>query len=176
MAAERNADRVAGATGFEFVITREFDAPRDLVFQLWTEREHLMHWWGPKGCEITHCENDMRVGGMMHYAMKWTAGMTMWGRWIYREIVKPTKLVFLNSFSDEKGGVTVHPMAPDWPRELLSTILFTEKDGKTTVTVRWQPWNSTELERKTFEEGRDSMQEGWTGTLERLENYLPAVV
>jgi len=176
MAAERKSNTTPGASGFEFVIAREFDAPRDLMFKLWTEREHLMRWWGPKGCEIVSCKNDLRVGGVMHYAMRWTEGMVMWGRWIYREIVKPAKLVFLNSFSDEHEGLTVHPMAPDWPRETLSTITFEERAGKTLVTVKWQPWDATEKEKKTFADRRDSMHEGWTGTLDRLEVYLPGAV
>jgi uncharacterized protein YndB with AHSA1/START domain len=86
--------------------------------------------------------------------------------------VKPERLVFVNSFSDDKGNVTRHPMHLTWPLEMLSTITFTEQAGKTTVTVRWLPLNATEEERKTFEAGFDSMQKGWGGTFEQLGEYL----
>jgi len=100
-------------------------------------------------------------------------GSDMWGRFAYREIVKPERLVWINSFSDKDGGTTVHPMSPDWPRELLTKVSFVEQGGKTTVTVQWTPVDaSTEVERKTFEDGRGSMQQGWTGTFEQLELYL----
>ena len=63
-------------------------------------------------------------------------------------------------------------MNPGWPRQILSTITFSEKDGKTTVTVRWVPYEATDPEREVFEVGRDAMQAGWTGTLDRLETDL----
>ncbi|HEV7463055.1 MAG TPA: SRPBCC domain-containing protein, partial [Methyloceanibacter sp.] len=73
---------------------------------------------------------------------------------------------------DEMGGVTRHPMHQDWPLTILSTVTFAEKDGKTSITVRWSPYEATEVERKTFEEGRESMRQGWTGTFDRLADYF----
>jgi uncharacterized protein YndB with AHSA1/START domain len=63
-------------------------------------------------------------------------------------------------------------MAPDWPLKMLSTVTFADKSGKTTITVRWSPYQATDVERKTFKEGMDSMRAGWSGTFERLDNYL----
>ena len=65
-----------------------------------------------------------------------------------------------------------HPLSPDWPLEMLSTITFAEHDERTSVTVRWVPLNATDAERKTFEGGRPSMQQGWSGTLDQLADYL----
>ena len=156
-----------------FVISRVFDAPRDRVWQSWTEVERLKQWWGPKGFTVKQCKIDLRPGGIMHYCLRTPDGHDMWGRFVYREIVKPEKLVFVNSFSDEKGGVTVHPMSPTWPREMLSTVTFEAQGGKTRVTVQWVPLDtSTDLERKTFDEGRESMRMGWTGTFEQFAAYL----
>ena len=156
----------------EFVITRTFDAPRDLVFRAWTEREHLMRWWGPKGFTMRAGKIDLRPGGVFHYGMRAPDGSDMWGRWIFREVVKPERLVFIASFSDEQGGEARHPMAPDWPLETLSTITFADEGGRTTVTIRWTPHKATDAERKTFAAGRDSMQKGWTGTLDQFADYL----
>jgi uncharacterized protein YndB with AHSA1/START domain len=156
-----------------FVISRVFDAPRDRVWKSWTEAERLKKWWGPKGFTVTHCKIDLRPGGIMHYCLRMPDGNEMWGKFVYREIVKPERLVFVNSFSDKDGGITVHPMSVNWPREMLSTVTFEEQGGKTKLTVQWIPLDtSTALERKTFEEGRESMKMGWTGTMDQFVEYL----
>ena len=122
---------------------------------------------------VTHCKIDLRAGGLGHYCLRAPDGKEMWGKFVYREIVKPERLVSINSFSDKDGGTTVHPMNPNWPREMLTTITFEAQGGKTKVTIQWLPVDaSTELERKTFEDGRESMKMGWTGTLEQFAAYL----
>ena len=157
----------------EFVIARVFDAPRDLVWKVWTEPERLKHWWGPKGFKIISCTVDLRPGGMFHYGMHTPDGREMWGRFIYQEVVKSQRLVFIVSFSDEKRGVTRHPWNADWPLDTLSTVRFEDEGSKTKVTVRWIPADSaTPFERKTFDEGRDGMQQGWTGTFDQFAGYL----
>jgi len=156
----------------EFVISRVFDAPRDLVWKAFTECEHLMRWWGPKGFKMLSCKVDLHPGGIFHYCLQSPDGQTMWGKFIYREIVAPERLVHIVSFSDENAGVTRHPMAPSWPLETIATATFTEHDGKTTLTVRWAPHNATEEERKTFAASHDSMRQGWTGTMDQLTDYL----
>jgi uncharacterized protein YndB with AHSA1/START domain len=158
-----------------FIIKRTFEAPRDLMFEVWTDTKHLQNWFGPKGFTTIHAKNDFREGGEYHYALKGPDGNVMWGKWMYREIVPPKRLVFLNAFSDEAGGLTRHPLAPDWPQLMLSTISFDENDGKTTVTIEWAPFRATEAEQKTFDAGRPGMTQGWTGTFEQLEAYLPTV-
>src|ERR1041385_1556257 len=73
----------------EFVISRVFDAPRDLVWKAFTECEHLMHWWGPKGFKMVSCKMDFRPGGIFHYCLESPDGQKMWGKFIYREIKAP---------------------------------------------------------------------------------------
>jgi uncharacterized protein YndB with AHSA1/START domain len=155
----------------EFVISRVFDATPDFLFKTWTDSKH-MEWWGPKGVTIQHAKLELRPGGTFHYCMRTPDGHDMWGKWVIREIAGPERLVFVSSFSDEAGGITRHPMNPDWPREILSTITFAPQNGKTLLTVRWLPLNPTEPERKTFDENHESMKNGWTGTLDRLAEYL----
>jgi uncharacterized protein YndB with AHSA1/START domain len=157
----------------EFVISRVYDAPRERVWQAWTESERLKQWWGPKGFKVHTCKVDLRPGGSFLYGMRTPDGGDTWGRFIYREIVAPKKLVFIVSFSDPKGGVTRHPWNETWPLHIMSTVEFEEQPaGKTQVTVRWLPHEASELERKAFDEGRDSMKQGWGGTLEQLTDYL----
>jgi len=156
----------------EFVISRAFDAPRDKVWKAWTDREQLMQWFGPKGFTMTTAKLDFRPGGTFHYCLRSSDGKEMWGKFVYREIVAPERIVLVNSFSDEKGNLTRHPSSPTWPMEMLTTTTFTEEKGKTTVTVRWIPLNPTDDERKTFEAARDGMRQGWTGTFDHLSDYL----
>jgi uncharacterized protein YndB with AHSA1/START domain len=155
-----------------FVIARTFAAPRALVWKAWTESDRLARWWGPKDFAILSCTVDLRPGGVFHYHLRSPDGQDVWGRFVYREIVAPERLVFIVSFSDEKGGVTRHPWSATWPLHILSTVTFAEHDGKTTVTVRWVPHAATDTERETFDAGRESMRQGWTGTLDQLAAYL----
>jgi len=156
----------------EFVLTRVIDAPRDLVWKAFTEPERLAKWWGPKGFKVIVSRMDLRPGGIYHYGLKAPDGSDMWGRMAYREIVKPEKIVWVNSFSDEKGGVARHSGHLEWPLELLTTLSFAESRGKTTLTLRWIPLNASASEIRTFDEGRESMKMGWTGTFDQLAEYV----
>jgi uncharacterized protein YndB with AHSA1/START domain len=156
----------------DFVITREFDAPRDLVFKAWTEPERLAQWWGPKGFTMMSTKVDLRPGGIFHYGMRGPDGSEMWGKFVYRQIVPPERMVFIVSFSDENGGVTHHPMAPTWPLEMINTLTLTEHGEKTIVTLRGGAYAATEEERATYKAGHKSMQQGFTGTFDQLDAYL----
>ncbi len=155
-----------------FVIARSFNAPRDLVWKAWTERDRLVQWFGPKGFTMKVATLDLRPGGVFHYCMSSPDGKEMWGKFVYREIVPPERIVLVNSFSDATGGIIAHPMSPTWPREMLSTSTFTEKDGTTTLTLECKPIHATEEERKTFDAARAGMTQGWAGTFEQLDAYL----
>ncbi len=170
---ERAAEYVAGRLTKPFVISREFAAPRDLVWKAWTERERFAQWFGPKGVRISIAKFDLRPDGMIHYSMTMPDGKEIWGKAVYREIVPPGKLVWINSFSDKDGGITRHPLNPEpWPLQMLTVATLAEQGGKTTVTITWVPFDATDAERQTFEKGRESMKMGWTGTFEQLEAYL----
>lgn len=157
----------------EFVMSRVFDAPRDLLWKCFTEPERTMQWWGPKGFKMLAAKMDLRPGGTYLYGMQAPNGQTMWGKFVFREVVPQERMVFINSFSDEKGGITRHPGNENWPLEMLSTSSFEDAPGgKTKFTVTWRPHNASEEERKTFDSSRESMLQGWGGTMEQLETYL----
>jgi uncharacterized protein YndB with AHSA1/START domain len=162
--------------GHEFVITRVFDAPRDVVWKAWTEAERLKHWWGPKGFTMLACMVGLRPGGLFHYGMKAPNGFEMWGKFVYREITAPERLVFVVSFSDKERNTLRHFASTTWPLEVLNTVTFTEQGGKTTATLKGAPINATGEERKTFEAGFGSMEQGFKGTLNQLADYLAQTV
>jgi uncharacterized protein YndB with AHSA1/START domain len=155
-----------------FVITRTFDAARERVFDAFTNAEEMKKWWGPKGFTIIASKMDLRPGGTYHYGMRAPDGSAMWGKFVYREIVRPERIVLVNSFSDEAGGITRHPMSPTWPLEMLSTFRFDDEGGRTRLTVQWSLMEANEAERETFENAREGMKQGWSGTMDQLADYL----
>lgn len=157
----------------EFVISRDFDAPRELVFKMFSDVEHTRKWWSPKGFTAIDSKMDFRVGGVHHYGLRMPDGKEIWGKQIYREITPPSRIVLVNSFADRDGNTTRHPLAPVWPLEMLTTFTFEDiGDNKTRFTVTWLPINAGDAEVAAFDDGRDSMRGGWTGTLDQLEAYL----
>jgi uncharacterized protein YndB with AHSA1/START domain len=123
----------------ELIITRIFDAPRELVWKAWTEPEQLMRWWGPKSFTSPVCKIDLRVGGVYLYCMRSPEGQDYWNTGVYKEIIPMERLVYTDSFADEKGNVvpaTHYGMSADFPFELLVTVAFEELDGKTKMTLR----------------------------------------
>ena len=169
---DRLEEEMLKAKAKEFTLSRVFDAPRELVWKAFTEPERMAQWWGPKGVTIIKSVMDLRPGGTYLYGMRTPDGKEMWGKMVYREIVPPKKMVFVNSFSDERAGLTRHPLSATWPLELLSTFVFEEENGKTKFTIRWIPFHANEEERKTFDGAHAGMTQGWSGTMEQLETYL----
>lgn len=163
----------AAAPSKDFVISRVFDAPRDLLWKCFTETDRMSQWWGPKGVKVVKAQMDFRVGGTYLYGMQNPDGQMMWGRMIYREITPPQRIVFINAFSDENAGLSRHPLAPQWPLQMMSIFTFDEEPGcKTRFTVHWSPYEATAEEQAVFDASHDGMTMGWSGTLEQLETYL----
>jgi uncharacterized protein YndB with AHSA1/START domain len=159
----------------DFTISRTFDAPRERVWKAYSEADALAKWWGPKGASIRVIKLEFRPGGIFHYAMAFQPGHDIYGRFIYREIAAPERIVFVNSFSDAEGGITRAPfpqLGNTWPLEVLNNLTLTEVGGKTTVKLRGGPINATDEELKTFVSMRDSMRQGFTGTFDKLDDYL----
>lgn len=160
------ADREAGAGAAEreIVLTRVFDAPRELVFRAWTEPERLVRWWGPNGFTVPHCTIDLRPGGVIHFCLRSSQGQDIWCRGVYREIVAPERIVVTSSFSDENGNPVPpsgYGMSPEWPAETLMTVTFSEQEGRTTVTLRQAVGSAPDAERA-------GSQRGWNESFDRL--------
>ena len=123
----------------EFVVEREFNAPRTLLFQMFTQPEHLKHWWAPRPYTIPTCTIDLRSGGIWHYSMRSPEGQEHWARSVYREIVPPEKLVYTSTLADE------HANPIEGLPEHLTTILFIEEAGKAKATAHIQFPNAETL-------------------------------
>jgi len=116
----------------QFVIERQFNAPRTLMFQVFTQPEHLKRWWAPQPYTLAICTVDLRPGGIWHYCMREPLGQEHWGRSVYREIVPPEKLVYTTTFADQ------HANPVEGMPEHLTTLIFTEEAGRTRVTAHFQ--------------------------------------
>jgi uncharacterized protein YndB with AHSA1/START domain len=144
-----------GAPDRELVLTRVLDAPRRLVFRVWTQPEHLVRWWGPRDFTTPSCQMEVRSGGAYRICIRSREGTAYWMRGVYREVVEPERLVFTFAWEDE-GGAPGH--------ETLVTVTFAEADGKTRLTFRQAVFETVA--------DRDSHQEGWSECLDRLAAYL----
>ena len=122
-----------------FRIARTFDANINTIFDLWTEPKHLSKWLGPKGSKCTYLKSELKVGGTSHYCMTGHDGSKMWGKVIYKEIVRPSRLTYIQCFSDENEGISQHPMAPDFPAQMLTTVTFEAEGEKTIAELTGKP-------------------------------------
>ena len=141
----------------EIVMTRVFDAPRELVFKALTTPELLKRWFGPHGWALTECEIDLRVGGAWRFLSKGPDGRTMGMRGVYREIVPPERIQYTESFDEwaEQGSA-------------LITTTLAERDGRTTLTcVSLAP--SREVRDAVI---RTGMEHGAAETYDRLADTL----
>ena len=156
----------------ELVITRTVNAPRELVFDCFTQADHLSKWWGPKGFEFINATLELNPGGIFHYCMKSPDGFEMWGKFVFVEIESPERLVFINSFSDADGATTRAFFNPNWPLEVLNAVTFQTVGHATQITLRGGPINATEAELAAFAEHIASMQQGFGATFDQLDEYL----
>ena len=132
------SEQSAMAAGREVVITRVFDAPRELVFAAWTDPWHLARWYAPDGCSVHFRTLDVRPGGTFHSCIRSPGGHACWCTGVYREIVRPKRIVYTLAVADETGN-PVEPaevgMDPDWPRESVLTVTFAEHGRGTLLTL-----------------------------------------
>jgi len=142
----------------ELLMTRIFDAPRDLMFEVWTNPEHLAHWWGPNGFTITTHEMNFKPGGSWKFTMHGPNNMDFPNLVVYKEIVKPERLVW-NHSADENEN----------PGDFESTVTFEAIGEKTKITMRMV--FRTKEEKDMVVEKYGAI-EGNTQTMNRLEAYL----
>jgi uncharacterized protein YndB with AHSA1/START domain len=169
--AEYLEKNIAGTEAF--VINRSFAAPVEVVFDAFTDPVQIAQWLSPKGTDMAFFEADIRTGGKTWYRMG-NESFTMYGRASYLKVERPREVVYTQQFCDKDGNISRHPLAPTWPETMLTRITFTALGAASTlVTVHWQVTGAvTAQEMATFIEGRRSMTQGWTGSLDKLEQHL----
>lgn len=148
-------------TGKNLIVTRVLNAPRELVFEVWTDPEHLAHWYGPNGFTITTHEIDVKPGGVWKFMMHGPDGRDYPNKIIFSEVVKPEKLVYHHASDDDTEPVSFHV-----------TVTFEAEEGKTKLTMNSDFGSPEELERVDKEYGAI---EGDKQTITRLAEYLLSI-
>jgi uncharacterized protein YndB with AHSA1/START domain len=156
LAEHLEAMSLASSSGPELVITRTFDAPRDLVFACWSDPEHLQHWQGaPRGFTVTFSDSDIRPGGFFRICMRSADGIDRWIEGSYLEVAKPERLVYTHQWldADQKPG----------PKTLI-TISLSDRGRQTELTLRQTGFTSVQA--------RDGHSFGWNSAMDVLGDYL----
>jgi uncharacterized protein YndB with AHSA1/START domain len=154
----------------QVLIIQEFDAPRELVFKVWTDAKHLENWYAPEGCEIKIRKFDFRVGGQFLHCIYNDAFGDCWCAGVFEEIIEPEKIVYQLSLSDENGNPvetaqTNHDR--EWPASTLVTVTF-EAIGNNRTRITLHQAVSLELAKRT------GAYPGWLSMLGKLEAVLSA--
>ncbi len=150
----------------KLILTREFDAPADLMFDVWSSCKHLKHWWGPKQWPMDECEMDFREGGQWHYCLRGPNKEDVsWGLAKYQEINKPQSIIYMDYFSDKDRNIN-----QDMPGMKI-TVEFQEIDGKTRQISTTQ-FSSNEERDKIHDMG---VADGMESSSQRLDEYLERI-
>ena len=156
------------STSKEVLITRVFNASREVVFKAWSSVDALTHWFAPNDCTIEFKKFEFRVGGEFHHCIRNPHVHDCWCIGTFLEIIEPEKIIYNIAISD-KDGNPAQPsdmgMDPEWPAETLVTVLFEDIDGKTKLTL--QQAVETALAKRT------GAYPSWLQMLDRLEAVLP---
>nr|WP_121273575.1 SRPBCC domain-containing protein [Pedobacter schmidteae] len=151
----------------ELYITHLFNAPRELVFQAWTDPEQLKHWYAPDGCTIEFKSVDARQGGTFHSCIHDPVHGECWIKGVYKEVTFPEKLVFSMILSNEKGediGSAAAGKPEDWPQEILTTVMLVAVGAQTKLSI-----HQTVPEASAKESGA---YQSWIKMLNKLETLM----
>jgi uncharacterized protein YndB with AHSA1/START domain len=149
-------------------ITRVLDAPRELVFRMWTQPEFLRRWYAPRRCQLEILGFDFRPGGTFRYRILEPDGSGCLCAGVFTEIVAPERIVYRLFFCDEQGDfVTARSVGADteWPDETTVTVTFVEHEQRTTMTLHQTVPESVAK--------RTGAYPSWIEMLERLSEALP---
>ena len=149
----------AGLADWDLVLTRTFDAPREVVFRAWTDPKTLAVWWGPKGFSNPVCEVDAREGGEIRIHMRAPDGVVYPMKGVFEEVDEPERLIFISTALDEKGNSMF---------DVLNTVTLAEVGGKTSLTLRARVIKATAVAPQYLK----GMEAGWSQSLDRLGDHL----
>ena len=156
-----NKLKVSLPTDTTILLEREFDAPRELVFEAMTKPEYVKQWWGPRGYTLPSCEIDLRVGGEWRYLSRAEDGSEYLFRGVYREITPVERLSYTWMFDIQPFNENV----------AIETVELEERDGRTYARTTME-WASKEIR----DGHAQSMGDGAAQTMDRLEELLATLV
>lgn len=153
----------------ELNITRIFDAPREIVWEAWTNQDMFMKWWGPKDFTTSVSKIDIRVGGEYFNCMRAPDGQDFCSKGVFREIAELERLVMIDSFADKEGNkvsATYYGMGAEFPTEMQILVILEEQNGRTKLILKHSDViNISETEL-------NDMQQGWNESFDKLAELL----
>lgn len=170
---ERDAMHVVASP--DLIDDREYAAPPELVFEMWTNAAHFARWFAPDNVEVARCEIDARPGGVIRFQHR-SADHVVSIRGVFDEVVPPTRLSFTFTFVDADDRPTINAMMPDWPvgAHIVMTIeLFATARG-TRMTVAHRVAEAEHADSPAVVKHRRLAGIGWSQTAARLVAYLEA--
>ena len=151
----------------ELIVSRTFDAPRDVVWRAYTEPDLVKRWFGPEGFTAPIIESELRQGGSYLYGMESPDGKNFYSAGVFKEFSPPERIVATDSFADEEGNIvpaSYYGLSSDWPLEPEMTVTFEDLDGRTRMTMREAGIpGGADL---------DNAIAGWSQSLDKLEKLL----
>ncbi len=158
----------------EFIITRRFTAPVERVFAAWADPDQMAQWSGPKGARTVVLSGEVAEGSTLFARGERDGEAYVHTLTRYIEIVPSRRIVWEQSFADEHGNKTEPAFAPGWPVTLLTEVDFEPEGDETVITLRWQPVGATPEQEKMFADNLASMNGGWSGSFDKLDEFLAA--
>ena len=155
-------EAVTESSQWDLVMTRTFDAPRELVFRAWTDPKQVQQWWGPHGFTNPRCEVDARRGGALRIDMRGPNGVVYPMKAVFEEVTEPERLVFVSSALDDKGNSMF---------DVRSIVTLVDRRGKTELTLQARVVRTTAAAPQYLE----GMKLGWSQSLERLQAHVRAL-
>jgi uncharacterized protein YndB with AHSA1/START domain len=156
------------------MISRSFEADVKTVFEMWVNPEHFVRWLGPIGSTMSFLGIGVKEGGTSHWSMTTSDGQTKYGKLNYKKISPYHLLVYTQNFCDKEGNSSKPFFSSTYPDMLLTTVTFAKEGAnETRMTVKWEVFGeTTETERRTFHEMKSIMNDGWSGSFDKLESLL----
>ncbi|WP_336986252.1 SRPBCC domain-containing protein [Altererythrobacter aquiaggeris] len=157
-----------------FTITCVFDAPIGDVFDAWADPDKMAAWSGPPGAKLTLLSGEISEGSLMHTRSDHDEMGTNYTLALWTAVQPTSRIAWEQSFADEAGNKIRPSFVPRWPLTLLTDVRFEEVDGGTRVTLTWTPVEATAEDLAEFTKQMASMKGGWSGSFDKLAEFLAA--
>lgn len=155
-----------------FMISRVFNAPIEQVFDAWTDQNKMAHWSGPPGAKLTPLSGSIAEGSLMHTRSDHPDMGTTYTLAFWREVRPHSRIVWEQSFADEKGEKIRPSFFVHWPLTMLTEVDFEPVEDGTRITLTWTPIEATAEDIAEFERQMGSMKMGWGGSFDKLAELL----
>ena len=167
-------DQTAVNQNDAFIINHTFETDKKSLFDMWIDPEIYTRWMGPTGAEMSFLNANVKEDGSAHWQMTTPDGLTKFGKLHYKTIHPSDQLVYVQNFCDKDGNFIKAPFSETYPDSLLLTVDFQEiETNKVMMTVKWETFDSAlEIEKKTFQEMKPFMVQGWNESFEKIEDLL----